>query len=120
MDPSSVEPTLTAESVRTVADAIGLAGSLAADGGDAAKELAEQATFRVRSLLQDALKYMMHAKRRRMNQDDLDMALRVQGQEPLYGVAASQHIPFRFASGGGRDLHFIGTGNSAGKAGPKN
>ena len=66
---------------------------------EAAKELAEQTTFRIRTLLQDAQKYMSHAKRRKLTREDLDLALRVEGQEPLYGTMASEHLPFRFASG---------------------
>ena len=61
----------------------------------AARELAEQATFRIRTLLQTAQKYSMHAKRRKMNAEDLDLALKAQGQEPLYGLCAAEHIPFR-------------------------
>lgn len=61
----------------------------------AARELAEQANFRIRSLLQTAQKYSMHAKRRKMNAEDLDLALKAQGQEPLYGLCAAEHIPFR-------------------------
>ena len=54
-----------------------------------------------------AQKYSMHAKRRKLIAEDLDLAMKAQGQEPLYGLCASEHIPFRFASGNGRELHFL-------------
>lgn len=91
------------DSVKAVAESIGI--PLTDDV--AARELAEQATFRIRTLLQTAQKYSMHAKRRKMNAEDLDLALKAQGQEPLYGLCAAEHIPFRFASGNGRELHFL-------------
>ncbi len=73
---------------------------------DAVRELAEHATFRLRQLLQDAEKYTKHGKRQKLLCDDVDNALRLVGQEPLYGCVAAEHEPFRFASGGGREIHF--------------
>lgn len=86
---------LPPECIRVVCEAIN--GPVLQE--EAAKELAEQTTFRIRTLLQDAQKYMSHAKRRKLTREDLDLALRVEGQEPLYGTMASEHLPFRFASG---------------------
>ena len=86
---------LTPDCVRVVSEAI--SGPVLQE--EAAKELAEQTTFRIRTILQDAQKYMTHAKRKRLTREDLDLALRVEGQEPLYGTMAAEHLPFRYASG---------------------
>ena len=51
---------------------------------------------RVRQLVQDSQKFMYHGKRHRLVAEDVDQALRVTGQEPLYGFQASEHIPFRY------------------------
>ena len=50
---------------------------------------------RVRQLVQDSQKFMNHGKRHRLVAEDVDHALRVTGQEPLYGFRANEHIPFR-------------------------
>lgn len=62
--------------------------------------------FRLRQILQDASRIMFHGKREYLMAKDIDMALKASGLEPLYGSVAGEHIPFRFASGGGRELHF--------------
>ncbi|XP_039964166.1 transcription initiation factor TFIID subunit 6 isoform X1 [Bactrocera neohumeralis] len=95
--------TLSAESMKVIAESIGV-GSLP---DDAAKELAEDVSFKIKRIVQDAAKFMHHSKRERLLLSDIDQALKVRNIEPQYGFTANDFVPFRFASGGGRELHFI-------------
>lgn len=95
--------TLSVESMKVIAESIGV-GALP---DDAAKELADDVSYKLKQIVQDAAKFMHHAKRERLSISDVDHALKVRNIEPQYGFVANDHIPFRFASGGGRELHFI-------------
>ncbi|XP_067647445.1 transcription initiation factor TFIID subunit 6 isoform X2 [Eurosta solidaginis] len=94
--------TLSAESMKVIAESIGV-GSLP---DDAAKELAEDVSFKIKRIVQDAAKFMHHSKRERLMLSDIDHAVKVRNIEPQYGFTSNDFIPFRFASGGGRELHF--------------
>ncbi|PVD18299.1 hypothetical protein C0Q70_20848 [Pomacea canaliculata] len=97
-----VGSSLTVESVRGIAESVGI-GNLS---DEAAAFLAEECTYSLKEIVQEAKKFSQRSKRRKVSTTDFDVALRSKNIEPLYGFRAPDFIPFRFASGGGRELFF--------------
>lgn len=94
--------TFSGESVKVIAESIGISNL----SDLAAKELADDISFKLKQIVQDGQKFMSHAKRERMSLQDIDQSLKIRNIEPQYGFVTKDFIPFRFASGGGRELHF--------------
>lgn len=94
---------LSLESIKVIAESIGVANL----PDDAAKELADDISYKIKKIVEDASKFMHHGKRTKLCLGDIDQSLKIRNLEPQYGFIAPDFIPFRFASGGGRELHFI-------------
>lgn len=68
---------MSVDSMKVIAESIGIASL----GDDAAKELADDVTFRLKVIVQDSLKFMHHSKRQKLSTTDIDHALRVKNIE---------------------------------------
>jgi transcription initiation factor TFIID subunit 6 len=102
VDDGPVRHLLSIDSIKIMGESVGITTL----NDDAATRLAEDLEYRLKEVVQDAIKFMRHSKRRRLTCADIDQALRVKNIEPLYGFDCTDYIPFRHTSGGGKDIYF--------------
>ena len=93
-----------ADTIKDVSEAVGIANL----SDDVAKNLAMDVEYRIHQVLQEALKFMKHAKRTVLTTADISHALRVLDVEPLYGYDTTRPIRFAEASlGPGQPMFYV-------------
>lgn len=73
---------LPIESMKMMAESVGVAGL----SDSAAKELADEINFRLKTVIQDATKFMHHGKRKKLSTMDIDHALKIKNIEVSLNV----------------------------------
>ncbi|CAK9438984.1 uncharacterized protein LODBEIA_P32080 [Lodderomyces beijingensis] len=76
---------------------------------EAAKNLAMDVEYRIHEILELAIKFMRHSKRKMLMTSDIDYALKVLNVEPLYGYDNSQALTFKetMVGAGGQTLYYV-------------
>lgn len=90
------------ETIEVIAQSIGI-NSLSPD---VALALAPDVEYRMREIMQEAIKCMHHSKRTMLTTDDVDSALHLRNVEPIYGFASGDPLRFKRAVGH-KDLFYI-------------
>lgn len=92
------------DNVTDVAESVGIATL----NRDVAEHLARDVEYRISQVLEEALKFMRHAKRTALSTQDISQALRLLEVEPLYGYESTRPLRFGEASiGPGQPLFYV-------------
>ncbi|KAM3727503.1 Transcription initiation factor TFIID subunit [Dirofilaria immitis] len=86
--------------VKVVAESVGIAGL----SDVCASQIAVQTTYAIKMVIEQAKKFAVHGRRKRVIAEDIDSALTISGYPPLFGFTVKEGLPFRFAGSLGRDL----------------
>lgn len=92
------------ENIKDVAESIGILNLT----DDATRSLTSDIEYRISQVLEEALKFMRHAKRNSLTTQDISQALRALDVEPLYGYESTRPLRFGEASiGPGQPLYYV-------------
>ncbi len=95
------------DTIKDVAESLGLNNI----PEEVSKALAMDVEYRMHEILEQALKFMRHSKRKTLRTDDIGKALRVLNIEPMYGYETAQPLNFKEAMiGPGQTLYFVDDG----------
>lgn len=97
---------LPKETIQIIAQSIGITDL----PDDVASALAPDVEYRMREVMQEAIKCMLHSKRTILTTDDVNSALQLRNIEPLYGFASGGALRFKRALGH-TDLFYIDDGD---------
>ncbi|XP_050138102.1 transcription initiation factor TFIID subunit 6-like [Malus sylvestris] len=90
------------EAIEVVAQSIGISNL----APDVALALTPDVEYRVREIMQEAIKCMRHSRRTILTTDDVDSALKLRNVDPIYGFASGDPLRFKRAAGH-KDLFYI-------------
>uniref|UniRef100_F6HET9 TATA box binding protein associated factor (TAF) histone-like fold domain-containing protein n=1 Tax=Vitis vinifera TaxID=29760 RepID=F6HET9_VITVI len=90
------------ETIEVIAQSIGISNF----SPDVAPALATDVEYRVREIMQEAIKCMRHSKRTILTVNDVDSALKLRNVEPLYGFTSGGPRQFKRAAGH-KDLFYV-------------
>ena len=97
-------PIWNPDNIKDVAESLGIASL----NDEVLDGLASDVEFRLAQVLEEALKFMRHAKRSTLTTQDIAQALRVLNVEPLYGYESTRPLRFGEASiGPGQPLFYV-------------
>lgn len=93
------------DTVRDVSDSLGISWQFP---DEVAKNLSMDVEYRIHEIIEQALKFMRHGKRRTLTTQDIDRAMKVLNLEPLYGYDTSKPLVYKEAMiGPGQTLYYI-------------
>ena len=92
------------DNIKDVAESVGIAFL----NDDVVENLSRDVEYRIAQVLEEALKFMRHAKRTVLTTQDVSNALRVLDVEPLYGYETTRPLRFGEATiGPGQPLFYV-------------
>ncbi|XP_071905429.1 transcription initiation factor TFIID subunit 6-like isoform X2 [Coffea arabica] len=94
--------TVPQESIEVISQSLGI-NNLAPE---VLPDLASDVEFRVREIMQEAIKCMRHSKRTTLTSEDVDSALGLRNVEPIHGFASGDPLRFKNAAGH-NNLYYI-------------
>ncbi|CAI9784118.1 unnamed protein product [Fraxinus pennsylvanica] len=90
------------ETIEVIAQSIGITNL----SPDVLPNIASDVEYRVREIMQEAIKCMRHSRRTTLTTVDVDSALSLRNVEPVYGFASGDPLRFKRAAGH-KDLFYI-------------